>query len=75
MIEENTRTKKRRINKDAVRAYVELTKLEWQLAKTKPDQCTFYNPGTHLNTKAVSSGPMAMSFKPTVAMLKRGNKR
>jgi hypothetical protein len=75
MVEINKRTKKRRINKDAVRAFSELAKLELMYAKVDPSKFIFYSGGKRLDMKSMSQGPMSTNFKPVVAMLKRGNKR
>lgn len=69
----NTRTKRRKIDRDQVRAYTELVKLEWQLAKIDPSKCTFFSAGKRLDVEGMSKGPMALSFKPMVKMYKGGN--
>ena len=69
----NTPTKRRRIDKDQVRAYTDLVKLEWQLAKIDPSKCTFYSAGKRLDVEGISKGPMALSFKPMAKMFKKGN--
>lgn len=75
MIEQNPKTKRKRINRDGVRAYSELCKLEWTVGKIDPSKCLFYNAGRHLDVKGLSAGPIATSFKPLAKMFKDGNKR
>jgi hypothetical protein len=74
MVERDKKTGKKRINKDGIKSYEMLTKLEWQLAKIDPTKCTFHNGDSHLDLKSVSQGPINTSFKPVVEMFRRAKR-
>jgi len=74
-IRQDQRTGEVSIDKDQWKCYLDGMKMLVQLMKTKPAECAFFNDGKKLNVKAMSQGPVAITFKPIVDMLKSGNRR
>ena len=56
LIMRNTKTRKRKVDKDQSTIWLNLMKQWYQVASKDPSKMAFYDEGAHLDTKVASSG-------------------